>query len=131
MVPLQHNCSANNHGPEVIVLGVTSTTGSRQSHVPTSVFVLIMAIQGAGVLIASLLVDPSTIVRNDGRSIAVFRSLSWTQEIEALYTSLTTPRIALMTPAFFACQMPTSLTGSLNGFYFNARTRALVNVSFF
>jgi hypothetical protein len=50
-------------------------------------------------------------------------------ELIALPRSILTPGVLLMSLALFSGQMSMSLTGSLNAFYFNARTRALVNVS--
>jgi hypothetical protein len=111
-----------------IVLGITATSGAQRSHVPPAVYITIIAIQCFGVLVAALLIDPSTIRRNDGRPIAQFRFRRWSEELALLPRNILTPKILLLSAAFFTCQIPVSFTGSLNAFYFNARTRALANV---
>jgi len=80
--------------------------------------------QVVGVLLAALLVKPSTIKRCDGRPIAVFRSVGWAEELRMLAKNISTLKILLLAPAFIVYNMPTSISGSLNGFYYNARTRA-------
>jgi hypothetical protein len=97
--------------------------------VSSAVYITIIAIQCAGVLFACLIIAPSRIRRNDGRPIAIFKSLTWTEELAALPRNVLKPRILLLAVAFFSCQLPISFFGSLNAFYFNARTRALANVS--
>ena len=112
-----------------IVLGIVARSTSRVSHVPPSVYVSIIVLQCIGVLVALLLVDPRRIERGDGRPIARFKHLTWRKEFTALPKTLMTPGILLISLAFFGCQIPISLAGSLNAFYFDARTRALANVS--
>jgi hypothetical protein len=50
------------------------------------------------------------------------------EELIGMPKAILTPSVLLMSLALFSCQMPLSLTGSLNAFYFNARTRSLANV---
>ena len=95
---------------------------------PSSVYISIIVIQSAGVFLTVFLVEPSKIRRNDGRPIAHFRSLRWIEELKALPKSLLTPKTLLLAVGLFSCQMSASFSGSLNAFYFNARTRALINV---
>ena len=112
-----------------IVLGITWAAHTKHSHVPTAVYAIIVAIQCVGVLVALLLADPSQVRRNDRRPIAYFVSLTWREELLALRSSLTTPTVLLLALGFLSSQMPLSFVGSLNAFYFNARSRSLVNVS--
>lgn len=75
--------------------------------------------------------DPSKIRRNDGRKIADFKPLPWRQEIVSLFKTILEPKMTLLTLAIFSSEFYLSMTGSFNAFYFNARTRALANVSCF
>jgi hypothetical protein len=112
----------------VVVLGITANRSTKLTHVPPAVYITIVTVQVVGVLLAALLVKPSAIKRCDGRPIAVFRSVGWVEELRMLAKNISTLKILLLAPAFIACNMPISISGSLNGFYYNARTRALVNV---
>ena len=112
-----------------VVLGITSTRGKKASHVPSAVYIIIIVIQCAGALFASFISPPSRIRRNDGRPIALFQSLKWSVEFLELPKSVLKPGTLLLALAFFSSQLPFAFFGSLNAFYFNARTRALANVS--
>ena len=94
-----------------------------------AVYITIIVIQFTGFLLAAFLTGPAKVRRNDGRAIAYFEPLRWRQELKALLKTIMTPWVLLLSLALFSCQMSYSLIGSLNAFYFNARTRALVNVS--
>jgi hypothetical protein len=93
------------------------------------VYISITVFQGIVFLLAALIQSPEKIRRNDGQGLAVFKSKSWKEELIALPRSILTPSALWMSLALFICQMSMSQTGSSNAFYFNARTRALVNVS--
>lgn len=107
---------------------MTLSSGLKRTRLPTSVFIVIIAVQSVGVLCTALLVKPSTIKRNDGRHLAVFKQSTWLEDLKALPGNVLTPKLLLLTPAFTASQTVVSFAGSLNGFYFNARTRTLNNV---
>jgi hypothetical protein len=97
--------------------------------VPPAAYIAVIIVETVGVIGAFLLNKPERIVRCDGRPIARFHNFTWIQEVKLLFKDILTPKILLLAPAFLACNMPVSLTGSLNGFHFNARTRTLINVS--
>ncbi|KAH7333477.1 major facilitator superfamily domain-containing protein [Rhexocercosporidium sp. MPI-PUGE-AT-0058] len=112
----------------VTVFGVTLSSGPQRTRLPTSVFIVIIAVQAVGVLCTALLVSPSTIKRNDGRSIARFKASTWTGDVKAMLRNIFTRKLLLLAPAFIASQTFMSFMGSLNGFYFDSRTRTLNNV---
>lgn len=99
------------------------------SGVPSSVYIIFICLECAGLLIAGLLLDPSKLRRNDGRPIASFTPLPWFQELKALGLTMLEPKMALITLAIYSSEMYLSLTGAFNAWYFNARTRSLANVS--
>lgn len=111
-----------------IVLGVTINNTS-VSGVPSSVYIIFICLECAGLLVAGLLLDPSKLRRNDGRPIASFTPLPWYQELKALGLTLLEPKMALITLSIYSSEMYLSLTGAFNAWYFNARTRSLANVS--
>jgi hypothetical protein len=113
---------------KAITLGITANTGNRASHVPTAVYATIVAIESLGVVFCFFLKSPSAIRRDDGQAIAIFRLLSWREEITALQASIMRPETLLLAVAFFGAQIPFTLLGALNGFFFSARTRALATV---
>jgi hypothetical protein len=104
--------------------------GSKISHVPSDVYIAVISIQSIGGLATLLITDPPKIRRNDGRPIAHFKHRSWKDELAALLKTILTPQFCLLSLALLGSQAPFSLASSLNAFYFNARTRALANVSF-
>src|SRR5579859_4777577 len=109
-------------------LGLTAHSSVRSTHVSSSVYIAIIVLQCCGFILASFLQSPVKVRRNDGRAIALFPFNPWKEELIALPKSLLTPRVLLISLALFSCQMNSSFNSSLNAFYFNARTRALVNV---
>lgn len=112
-----------------IVLGITARTSVRSTHVPSAVYTAIIVIQSAGILVAACLQSPAKVVRNDGQAIALFPLTSWKDELLQLPKSLITPKVLLLSLALFSSNLNFSFCSSLNGFYFNARTRGLMNVS--
>ncbi|KAE9381157.1 hypothetical protein N431DRAFT_322617, partial [Stipitochalara longipes BDJ] len=111
-------------------IGLGSAVGSGTTHVPSAVYMSIIVIQSVGFVIAALLQSPEKVRRNDGQAIAHFKPATWRQELVALPKSILTPAVLLVSLALFSSQMNLSLTGSLNAFYFNIRTRALANFCF-
>lgn len=101
----------------------------KSTHVPPTVYISIIIIQCVGFVAAALLQSPEKVRRNDGQAIAYFKSATWRQEFTALPKSILTPAVLLVSLALFSSQLNLVLTGSVNAFYFNIRTRALANVS--
>lgn len=97
--------------------------------VPHAVYITFITIECCGILVASLLMDPSKVRRDDGRPIAVFKPLPWLQELKALGMTILEPKMLLITLAIYSSEMYLSMCGSFNSVYFNSRSRALANVS--
>jgi len=114
-----------------LVLGLTAHGSKKASHVPSDVYISIVTLQSVGFLVASLLGSPSKVYRKDGKAIVQSLPKTWREELMSLPRSIMTPSVLLTSMALFSCQMIFSLAGSLNAFCFNARTRALVNVSLY
>lgn len=112
-----------------IVLGLTAHGSVKSSHVPSKVYVSIVTLQSVGFLVASLLESPTKVLGKDGQPIVLDLPKTWREELMSLPRSIMTPSVLLTSIALFSCQMVFSLTSSLNAFHYNARTRALVNVS--
>lgn len=111
-----------------IVLGITSNTDRRSAGVPTAVYASIVAVQSLGFFFSFFIRSPESIRRDDGQAIADFKPLTWKEEVSAMRGSFLKPETLLLAIALFASQMPFTLMGAMNGFFFSARTRALANV---
>ncbi|RFU33869.1 hypothetical protein B7463_g2471, partial [Scytalidium lignicola] len=92
------------------------------------VFIVIMCT--AIVATAFLIVKPRNVVRDDGRHIAIFKKPNMIQEIKGVLSVMTDPKIIILLPAMFAGEMVLAPTSSINGYYFNLRTRSLNNLLF-
>jgi MFS family permease len=112
-----------------IVLAITASRDPHKHGVPSSVYTAIICIQSFGVIVAALLVDPKTVIRNDGRAIARFTNLTWKEELQGLVAALLNPRMLLLALALFSAKTPYPFSGSLNATYYSRRTRSLANVS--
>ena len=103
------------------------------------------AIIGAAIFI----VDPETVLRNDGRHIATFEKATVKKEILGVLSVITDPKIIILLPAMFVGEMCLAMVSSINGmtcvhdvsladsnadfyiaYYFNIRTRTLNNLLF-
>ncbi|KIW15318.1 hypothetical protein PV08_05363 [Exophiala spinifera] len=112
------------------VLAITIHSGVSKSHVPPAVYITVIVIQSFGVLVACLLSDPSTVRRNDDRAVAYFANHSWIEELRCIFRESLALKTLVPSMAFAVCQVPNGFFGSVNAFYFNARTRALNNVGY-
>jgi hypothetical protein len=77
-----------------------------------------------------LIVDPKTVVRDDGTHIAIFKEATIMTEIKGLMYLFTDWKVLLLVPAIFVAEMDLALVSSINAYYFNLRTRSLNNVMF-
>ncbi|OQV05328.1 hypothetical protein CLAIMM_10089 isoform 2 [Cladophialophora immunda] len=92
------------------------------------VFIIIMCIAIVGALL--LLVKPKNVVRDDGRHIAVFKQPNIKTEIVGVWKVMSDPKIIILLPAMFAGEMILAPASSINGYFFNLRTRSLANLLF-
>ncbi len=111
-----------------IVLGLTAKN-TTISGVPPAVYITFITIECVGIIVASFLLSPSKVRRDDGRPLAVFTPLPWLQELKALFRACTEPKMLLITLSIYSSEMYLSMCGTFNSVYFTARSRALANVS--
>lgn len=91
-----------------------------------SIVIMCMAI----VLAFVLIIDPKRVVRDDGTHIAIFKKSSVMEEIKGLIKLFTDWKVICLIPGIFVAEMDLALLSSINGYYFNLRTRSLNNVLF-
>ncbi|KAG0649923.1 hypothetical protein D0Z07_4073 [Hyphodiscus hymeniophilus] len=109
-------------------VNVHQTDTSGVSSAVYIVFIVIMC--SAIVATAFLIVDPRDVVRDDGRHIAIFKKPTVATEIKGVLSVATDPKIIILLPAMFAAEMCLAPVSSINGYYFNLRTRSLNNLLF-
>jgi hypothetical protein len=80
-----------------------------------------------GAVLALLLVNASDVIRDDGSRVILMKNPSWHSELWGLYeTAKFEPFIVLLFPMFFVSNwFYVYQQNSMNGAYFNTRTRAL------
>ncbi|KAK7533803.1 major facilitator superfamily domain-containing protein [Phyllosticta citribraziliensis] len=99
--------------------------------VTTAVWVIFLLIMGCAMVIATFcIVEPKDIVRDDGTHIAIFKQPSFKEEMKGVLSVLLDKKIILLLPAMFVGEMCLALVSSINGHYFNLRTRSLTNLLF-
>ncbi|KAI1618725.1 hypothetical protein EDD36DRAFT_402388 [Exophiala viscosa] len=81
-------------------------------------------------LIAFLLVEQKNVVRDDGTHIAKFKPTTVRQELKKLGLCFIDKKLLLLVPATLGCEMSLSLVSTVNGFFFNLRTRGVNSLCF-
>ena len=76
------------------------------------------------------IVKPSKVTRTDGTKIAIFKQPTFKDEIRGVGRLFTDWKFMMLLPAIFVAEMALTLESSLNGYFFNLRTRSLNNVMF-
>ncbi|TPX12945.1 uncharacterized protein E0L32_006590 [Thyridium curvatum] len=111
----------------IIYKGATSAEGS-----PTSVYIVFIILQCVAFFFTIFgLVNPKDVRRSDGTAIAVFHTLSMKEELLGIKRVLRDYRVLAMLPVIFSCELALGILPSVNGRYFNLRTRAMNNVCFY
>ncbi|KAH8811025.1 DUF895 domain membrane protein [Xylogone sp. PMI_703] len=87
-------------------------------------FIVLMFI---GACLATILVNASKVIRRDGSRVVLMKQPSWTSEFIGLYQSIKLePWIILFFPMFWSSNWFTTYqTNSVNGAYFDTRTKSL------
>lgn len=80
-----------------------------------------------GAVLALLLVNASDVIRDDGSRVILMKNPSWQSELWGLYETIKfEPFVVLLFPMFFSSNwFYVYQQNSMNGAYFNTRTRAL------
>ncbi len=117
----------------IVAFGIIyNNATSTEEGSPTSVYiVMIILICLAFPLSIFGLVNPKTVRRKDGTSVAVFHNLSLAQEIKGVARVLRDYRVLAMLPVIFSCELALGILPSVSGRYFNLRTRAMNNIIFY
>jgi len=84
----------------------------------------------AMVLALVLLIRPKNVVRSDGTRLAIFQAPPVKNELLGMWHMVTDIKFMMLLPPMIAAEMALALQSSLNGFYFNLRTRSLNNIMF-
>lgn len=111
----------------IIYLGASTAEGS-----PTSIYIaFIILMTLAFVFTVFGLISPVDVRRADGTPIALFHTLSLKDELKGVVRVLKDPRVLAMLPVIFSCELALGILPSVNGRYFNLRTRAMNNILFY
>ncbi|KAK5320261.1 hypothetical protein LTR93_007318 [Exophiala xenobiotica] len=104
----------------------TEATGV--SNAVYAVFIVIMC--SAIVVAAFGLKHPEDIVRDDGTHLAIFHPTDFWTEVKGVAACFTEMRILILLPGMFCAEIVLVLMSSLNGYFFDLRTRSLNNIVF-
>lgn len=124
-------CEGGSTIAALVALGINIHSARQDAGVPTPVYIVFVIIQVLAMAMALLLlVRPSKVVRTDGTNIAIFQPPTLKNEMVGVLNMLKDFRFMMLLPAIFVAEMALALQSSLNGYYFNLRTRSLNNVMF-
>ncbi|RDW57370.1 hypothetical protein BP5796_12820 [Coleophoma crateriformis] len=115
----------------LVALGINMNAADSSGGAPTPVYVVFIVIQVFAMLIAlTCLVHPSKVTRSDGTRIAIFKQPTFSEEIRGVAALFTDWKFMMLLPAIFVAEMALALESSVNGYFFNLRTRSLNNLMF-
>ncbi|EXJ69999.1 uncharacterized protein A1O5_07072 [Cladophialophora psammophila CBS 110553] len=124
-------CEGGSTVAALVALGINMHSARQDAGAPTPVYVVFVVIQVLAMVLAlTLLVRPAKVVRSDGTKIAIFKQPSLRSELVGILEMIKDFRFMMLLPAIFVAEMALALQSSLNGYYFNLRTRSLNNVMF-
>ncbi|KIW92582.1 uncharacterized protein Z519_06429 [Cladophialophora bantiana CBS 173.52] len=124
-------CEGGSTVAALVALGINMHSARQDAGAPTPVYVVFVIIQVLAMVLAlTLLVRPAKVVRSDGTKIAIFKQPSLRSELVGILEMIKDFRFMMLLPAIFVAEMALALQSSLNGYYFNLRTRSLNNVMF-
>ncbi|KIX94203.1 uncharacterized protein Z520_10230 [Fonsecaea multimorphosa CBS 102226] len=114
----------------LIAFGVNfhQTESTGVSNAVYTVFIVIMCL-AIGIALV-FIISPKKVVRDDGTHIAIFTQPHVMDEIKGLIMWFSDFKILALIPGIFVAEMNLALLSSINGYYFNLRTRSLNNVMF-
>ncbi|EXJ86431.1 hypothetical protein A1O3_03382 [Capronia epimyces CBS 606.96] len=124
-------CEGGSTIAALVALGINMHSSRQDAGAPTPVYIVFVVIQVfAMVLALTLLVRPAKVVRSDGTKIAIFKQPTVKSELVGILEMIKDYKFMMLLPAIFVAEMALALQSSLNGYYFNLRTRSLNNVMF-
>ncbi|KAL5335483.1 major facilitator superfamily domain-containing protein [Aspergillus crustosus] len=124
-------CETGSTIAALVALGISIDGGRENEGAPTPVYIVFVVIQVIAMAMALLLlVRPSTVIRSDGTHIAIFKTPTLRTELRGIKDMLKNVPFMMLLPPIFVAEMALALQSSLNGYFFNLRTRSLNNVFF-
>jgi hypothetical protein len=126
-------CQTGSTLAAIVALGINMQVDSetKDAGAPTAVYIVFVVIQVIAMVLALiLLVRPKNVVRSDGTRLAIFQAPTVKKELLGMWQMATDIKFMMLLPPMIAAEMALALQSSLNGFYFNLRTRSLNNVMF-
>ncbi|KAL1405986.1 hypothetical protein Q8F55_007669 [Vanrija albida] len=109
----------------VIALGVQLASGGTHKNASTSVYIVFLVLMLTAIFTAWLVLPPNYVVRKDGTLVDLEESIPVGVEIREFVKLFKDWRMLALFPMFFASNFFYAYQGSVVGFMFNARTRAL------
>jgi hypothetical protein len=97
-------------------------------NVPRSVYLVFIIIQLCSSVFALLLISPENVIRSNGTHLAKFHHQPLMREIRDLGTTWADWRVIALMPLMFLPEVSLVISGSLNAYAFNLRTRSLNSV---
>ncbi|KAJ3498181.1 hypothetical protein NLG97_g1327 [Lecanicillium saksenae] len=99
--------------------------------VSDSVYIVFIILHASAFFIAmAFIVHPKDVARKDGSHIVVSRDSKVWYEIKETVKLMTTRKYLIMAPAQLGCEMGLALVSSVNGRFFNLRTRSVNNFTY-
>jgi len=124
-------CATGSTIAALVALGINMHAEDQFAGAPTPVYVVFVVIQVAAMGLALLLlIRPKDVVRSDGTALAIFKAPTIRNELIGIGEMIRDYKFMMLLPPIFAAEMALALQSSLNGYYFNLRTRSLNNVMF-
>ena len=110
----------------LIPLGQTVNSPEEMS-VNDGTYIAFIVLMFGGAVLALFLANADSVIRSDGSRVVLMKNPSWSSEFIGLWkTIISDPYILLLFPMFWSSNWFTTYqTNSVNGGYFNIRTRSL------
>ncbi|PLB44126.1 membrane transporter [Aspergillus steynii IBT 23096] len=124
-------CATGSTIASLMMLGINFHQRTDDARVPESIYGSLVGLQVASMFIAAVfLVRPSAVVRSDGQNIARSFESTWKAEIWSHLKMFAEPGLLELLPPMLVGEIALALQSSLNGYFFNIRTRCLNNFIF-
>lgn len=110
----------------IVVFGITHTNAAPDG-VPTAVYATFFVLMAMSIVAGSFLCPTEDVRRReDGKPLAVFKSLSFWEEIRGCVGLLKDLKPWLLLPALLFAENPLILQPTISAYWFDLRTRSLV-----
>lgn len=124
-------CETGSTIAAIVALAINMQAEDQFAGAPTPVYIVFVVIQAFAMVMALvLLIKPKNVIRSDGTALAIFKAPTVKNELIGIGQMIRDYKFMMLLPAILAAEMALALQSSLNGYYFNLRTRSLNNVMF-